>query len=88
MSETRTYGDFLIKQAQTRGKRYVLETNSASLLNRIRSSIMSRNCEPDDISVYYLDNQSGAISLHQISFQKDGQIENAPKSFIEDYRIV
>jgi predicted ATPase len=80
-------GDFLIKQAQTRGKRYVLETNSASLLNRFRSYVMSGTCEPDDISVYYLDRQSATTSLRQISFRKDGQIENAPESFIEDYRI-
>ncbi|MEJ2647821.1 MAG: DUF3696 domain-containing protein [Sedimentisphaerales bacterium] len=80
-------GEFLIRQARTRGKRYVLETNSANLLNRIRSSIMSGTCEPEDISLYYLDKQSENTSLHQISFLKDGKIENAPESFIEDYRI-
>jgi predicted ATPase len=79
--------DFLVKQAQRRGKRYVLETNSPSLINRLRKEIISGTCEPDDISVYYLERQSVTTSLHQISFQKDGKIENAPESFCKDYMI-
>jgi predicted ATPase len=80
-------GEYLIKQTQIHGKRYVLETNSSSLLNCMKSSITKDECKADDISAYYLERQAGKITVHQIMFQTNGQIENAPESFIEDYKI-
>lgn len=80
-------GDYFLRQVQTRGKRYVLETNSAAILNRVRAAVTSGDSKSGDVSIYYLEKQSETTEIHQISFQKAGKIENAPKSFVEDYRI-
>jgi len=81
-------GTYLVKQATEKGKRYIVETHSEYLLNRLRLCIVKGEIEPEDVAVYYFENTIAHGSIkYQIEFTKDGQILNAPKGFFDTYMI-
>ena len=81
-------GDYLVKQVKERNKKYIVETHSEYLLNRLRLLIVKEEIHPEEVAVYYFENsiKDGSIA-HRIEFTKDGQILNAPKGFFETYMI-
>lgn len=79
--------DYFVNQIKKKRKRYIIETHSEYLLNRVRLAISKRKLEPGDVSVYYFENTLRGTQTHKVSFTKDGRIENAPKSFFDTYMI-
>jgi predicted ATPase len=72
-------------QIKRKKKRYVIETHSEYLINRIRLLIVKGELDPTDISLYYFENTSVGSKYSKIDLTKDGKILNAPKSFFETY---
>jgi len=79
--------DYFVNQIKKKRKRYIIETHSEYLLNRVRLAIAKRKLEPGDVSVYYFENTLGGTQTQKVLFTKDGRIENAPKSFFNTYMI-
>jgi len=79
--------DYFVEQANEKEKRYILETHSEYLLNRIRLNIVKGKIEPSDISVYYFENSPEGSTEHKLEFTKDGQIKNAPQGFFDTYMM-
>lgn len=80
-------GDYFVNQVIKKEKRYIVETHSEYLLNRIRLAIVKGRLKPEDVSVYYFENSTGGTKKYPILFTKDGKIEGAPKSFFETYMM-
>ena len=80
-----SFGDYLVRQINKSDKRYVVETHSEYLLNKLRLAIVKGELKQEDISVYYLENNGVDTSVHKIQFEKNGQINGAPSSFFETY---
>lgn len=80
-------GDYLVKQVNKKAKRYIVETHSEYLLNRIRLAVVKGHLKPSDLSIYYFENSVAGTQTYEIKFTKDGQIHGAPKSFFETYMI-
>jgi len=80
-------GDYLVKQVNKNAKRYLVETHSEYLLNRIRLAVVKGHLKPSDLSIYYFENSVVGTQTYEIKFTKDGQIEGAPKSFFETYMM-
>lgn len=81
------FGDYLVKQITKNNKRYIIETHSEYLLNKIRLSIVKGEIKEKDISVIFLDNQTDESKIYKIEFTKKGQIINAPGNFFDTYMI-
>lgn len=79
------FADYLIGQIEKNEKNYIIETHSECFLNRVRLGIVSGKIKEEQLSVYYLENTKGDSKIHQLKFNKKGQIENAPKSFFDTY---
>lgn len=79
--------DYFVRQVKSKKKRYILETHSEYLLNRIRLAIAKDQIQASDVSVYYFDSAVGGTKTYEIKFTKNGQIQGAPKSFFETYMI-
>lgn len=79
--------DYFVKQIRESNKRYIIETHSEYLLNRIRLAIVKGEIEPSDVSIYYFENSINGSQSYQIEFRKNGQIDNAPKGFFETYMM-
>jgi len=79
------FGSYLVKQALEKNKRYIIETHSEYLFNRIRLHIVQGDIKPEDVKMYYLQNDGQGTKCHLLEFTKDGQIKNAPKDFFDTY---
>ena len=80
------FGDYLVKQ-MLKGKRYVIESHSEYLMNRLRLSVVRGDIQEEDIKVYYMSQGEGKTTIHTVKFKKNGQIEGAPQDFFDTYMI-
>ncbi|MCD8451433.1 AAA family ATPase [Tenacibaculum dicentrarchi] len=81
------FGDYIIQRILKDNKRYIIETHSEYLLNRIRLAIAKKTIEEQDVKTYYIDNNGVKAKHYDLKFLKNGQIKNAPKSFFETYML-
>lgn len=82
-----TLGDYLVRRANETNKRYILETHSEYLLNRLRLAIVKGEIEPSDIAVYYFSNLGSGSTTYPVEFTQDGQILGAPREFFDTYMM-
>lgn len=82
-----SFGDYLVKQIKEQGKKYVIETHSEYLINKIRLAIVKGEIKEDEVKVIFVDNQYDATITHKITFNKQGQILNAPENFFKTYMM-
>lgn len=80
-----SFGDYLVSQVNEESKNYVVETHSEYLLNKIRLAIVKNEINEEDVKVLFVDSIDS--SIHKITFNKKGQIVNAPKNFFKTYMI-
>lgn len=79
--------DYFIKSALDKNKRYIIETHSEYLINRIRAAIVKGKLDTKDIAVYYFENTTKGSIKQELQFTKNGQILNAPKEFFNTYMM-
>ena len=82
-----SFGDYLVKQIKTQDKKYVIETHSEYLINKIRLAIVKGEIKEDEVKVIFVDNQANEAKIHKITFNKQGQILNAPENFFKTYMM-
>ena len=81
------FGNFLANQIKRTQKQYIVETHSEYLLNRIRLLLVKGELKPEDVRVYYFENDGIKTTTHKIEFATDGQIKGAPESFFDTYAV-
>lgn len=79
-------GDYFVEQIKY-NKRYLIETHSEYLLNRLRLDIVKGTLKEEDIKVYYLSQEEDKSILYTITFTRSGQILGAPEEFFETYMV-
>lgn len=82
-----SFGDYLVKQIKENSKKYVIETHSEYLINKIRLAIVKGEIREDEVKVIFVDNQLNESITHKIIFNKQGQILNAPENFFKTYMM-
>ncbi|MFW6130824.1 MAG: AAA family ATPase [Atribacterota bacterium] len=81
------FGDYITNQIKKNEKKYIIETHSEYLLNRIRLQIVRGKISPDDVKIYYLKKSKKGNETIEIKFTEEGVIENAPPEFFDTYKI-
>ena len=67
-------------------RRYVIETHSEYLINRLRLLVAESKLNADDVAIWYFDwDAAGRAVSHRISIRSDGNLSGAPKSFFSTY---
>jgi predicted ATPase len=74
-------GTFFCEMASKNRKRFVIETHSDHLLDRIRIEVANGLIKPEDINIAFLDRDGINVSIHQLSVDKQGNVVNAPNSY-------
>jgi hypothetical protein len=77
--------NYFVDQAIRHDKRYILETHSEYIVNRLRLLVVEERIKPEDISVVYLERGTSGVELRQIEFTKDGRILGAPEEYFATY---
>ncbi len=75
--------------AGMRNHRYVIETHSEYLVNRLRLLAVQKRLNVDDVAIVFFDVPPRARQpkIHYITIDKDGSLVDAPKSFFETYYL-
>ncbi len=79
------FGNYLAKKINKSSKQYIVETHSEYLLNRIRLLLVKGELKPEDVHVYYFENDGIKSIVHKVDFTTDGQIQGAPDGFFDTY---
>lgn len=79
------FGDYLVEQIMHGRKRYVIETHSEYLINKLRLHIAKESIDEDDVRAYYFEKNKNNVLKHTLTFTKEGSIEGAPNNFFETY---
>ena len=80
-------GNYLVERVQKHNRRYILETHSEYLLNRIRLLIVKGDIEPSEIGIYYFQCSGCKTRVYRVTFTKSGKIEGAPQDFFDTYMM-
>lgn len=79
--------NYFCKQIHQTKKQYIVETHSEYLLNRVRLLLVKGELKPEDVKLYYMENDGYKTTTYDIELTTDGQIKNAPKGFFETYEM-
>ncbi len=82
-----TLGDYFCKQVNKTEKQYIVETHSEYLINRMRLLIVKGELKPEDVKLYYMENDGIKTTTYAIELTTDGQIKNAPQGFFDTYEM-
>lgn len=84
-------GSFLGVLAKQQEKRFVIETHSDYLVDRIRMDIRDKKgITPEDVALLYFERKNGEATIHRLDLDDQGNILNAPpgyrRFFLEEER--
>jgi len=76
-------GSFLGFLARSQDKRFLVETHSDYLVDRIRMDVRDRKngLRPEDVAILYFERKAGKVHIHQLTLDEFGNIENAPPEY-------
>ncbi|MGV0751412.1 DUF3696 domain-containing protein [Empedobacter brevis] len=81
------FADYIVNRVVNDNKKYVIETHSEYLLNRLRLAICEERISEKAISTNYIENNGQIAKHYKLNLLKNGQIVNAPESFFDTYMI-
>ncbi len=85
-------GSLLLRLAKTQSKRFVVETHSDYMIDRVRMEVRDgRSVSPDDVRILYFERTDGStVQIHPLTLDEQGNIINAPagyrRFFLEEER--
>lgn len=80
------FANYLFWQTQ-KGKKYIIETHSEYIINRLRLLIAKGELKEDEIKTYFFSNDGRETITYPIDLKTNGQIANAPIDFFDTYEI-
>ena len=72
---------FVEAAAGKRGNRFLIETHSDYILDRVRISVRKRILKPDDVSILYFEPAGAAVTIHALTLDAEGNLRNAPTGY-------
>ncbi len=79
------FSTFLAESVSQKKHSFLIETHSDYIIDRVRISVRDKIIKPDDVSILYFDpkKRGGAVTIHNIKVDGQGNLENAPPSYRE-----
>jgi hypothetical protein len=73
-------GTFFAKQAKEK-RRFLIETHSDYLVDRIRMEVRRKLLKPEDVSLLYFERGKPSATIHNLELDANGSITNPPPGF-------
>jgi len=74
-------GSLFASLAREQGKRFLVETHSDHLVDRVRMEVRDGKLKPEDVSLLYFERRRGNVRIHQIDLDMMGNIVNPPRGY-------
>lgn len=71
----------LVRLASQRVKSFIVETHSDYMIDRARIEIRRGNIRANDVSLIYLEPKNNVVQVHNITFDKTGNMRGVPPHF-------
>jgi len=76
--------DVILKVAQTRNVQVIVESHSEHFLRRLQRLVAEEKSDPEEVKLYFCENNNGRSELHDLKLNIFGEIENWPDNFFGD----
>lgn len=79
-------GSFFAQQTEApgiRGHRFIIETHSDYLVDRIRMEVRKEMLPPESVVILFFEREGTAVKIHAIDLDREGNLTNAPPSYRE-----
>ena len=63
------------------GNRFVVETHSDYIIDRVRISVRKGFLKPDDVSVLYFEPKGSGVTIHNMNLDEHGNLLDAPRGY-------
>jgi predicted ATPase len=73
-------GSFFASQADKK-RRFVIETHSDYLVDRIRMEVRRKKLKPEDVSLLYFERGKRGATIHTLELDRNGSITNPPEGY-------
>jgi predicted ATPase len=73
----------MVALAKQQSQKFLIETHSDYLVDRIRIDIMEKkhDLRPEDVAFLYFERQGGGVQIHRLLLNEQGDIVNAPPGY-------
>lgn len=73
---------FVGQLAKRPGKTFIIETHSDYIIDRLRMDVRDgKSVRPEDVSILFFDRVGAEVKIHNISIDKEGNLQNVPDSY-------
>lgn len=73
--------NLFIEAYRKRGNRFLIETHSDYIVDRVRISVRQGLLKPDDVSILYFEPNGKAAKIHNMSLDAHGNLQNEPPGY-------
>ena len=71
----------LVESYEKGGNRFLVETHSDYIIDRVRISVRKKKIKADQVSVLYFEPRGNAVNIHNITLDNHGNLEGAPAGY-------
>ncbi len=73
--------NLFIEAFRKRGHRFLIETHSDYIVDRVRISVRKGSLKPDDVSILYFEPTGNAVTIHNLTLDEHGNLRDAPAGY-------
>ena len=70
-----------IESCKKRGNRFLIETHSDYIVDRVRILVRKGELEASDVSVLYFEPNGNTVTIHNMTLDRDGNLVDAPEGY-------
>lgn len=74
---------FFVEATRKRRNRFLIETHSDHIVDRIRISVRRGLLRPEDVSILYFEPHGSSVQIHSMSLDKQGNLRGEPVGYRE-----
>lgn len=72
---------FFVKSWKSNKNRFLIETHSDHIVDRVRISVRQGILKPNEVSILYFEPQRNSVKIHNLRVDKYGNLLDAPESY-------
>ena len=70
-----------VESCRKRKNRFLIETHSDYIVDRVRISVRKGALKPEDVSILYFEPRGNAVTIHNMTLDGAGNLEGAPGGY-------
>lgn len=77
---------FIVKSSRDFRNRFLIETHSDYIVDRVRIGVREKLLKPADVSILYFDPNQDSVKIHNLTLDKYGNLEGRPEGYRDFFR--